>query len=106
MGRVSPSGNQERTRVEPSHRRPRMVLTDHVCPYGVKALDLLKRKGFDVEDHHLTTRAETDAFKAEHGVQTTPQIFIGGERVGGYDDLRRRLGMRVAEPGATRLRTY
>ena len=82
----------------------RMVLADHVCPYGVKALDLLKRRGFDVEDHHLTTRAETDAFKAEHGVQTTPQIFIGGERVGGYDDLRRRLGMRVAEPGATSYR--
>jgi glutaredoxin len=81
-----------------------MVLADHVCPYGVKALDLLKRRGFDVEDHHLTTRAETDAFKAEHGVQTTPQIFIGGERVGGYDDLRRRLGMRVAEPGATSYR--
>jgi glutaredoxin len=78
-----------------------MVLADHVCPYGVKALELLKRHGFDVEDHHLTTRAETDAFKAEHGVKTTPQIFIGGERVGGYDDLRRRLGMRVAEPGAT-----
>ncbi len=24
----------------------------------------------------------------EHGVQTTPQSFIGGERIGGYDDLR------------------
>jgi glutaredoxin len=81
-----------------------MVLADHVCPYGVKALDLLKRRGFDVEDNHLTTRAETDVFKAEHGVKTTPQIFIGGERVGGYDDLRRRLGMRVAEPGATSYR--
>ncbi|HEX8555262.1 MAG TPA: glutaredoxin [Sphingomonas sp.] len=81
-----------------------MVLADHVCPYGVKALDLLKRRGLEVEDHHLTTRAETDAFKAEHGVKTTPQVFIAGERVGGYDDLRRRLGMRVAEPGATSYR--
>jgi glutaredoxin len=79
----------------------RMVMPEHTCPYGLKAVDLLKRSGYAVEDHHLTTRAETDAFKAEHGVATTPQIFIGGQRVGGYDDLRRFLGRRVADPKAT-----
>ena len=51
--------------------------------------------------YHLTTREQTDAFKAEHGVQTTPQVFIGGKRVGGYDDLRRFFGKRVADPTAT-----
>ena len=79
----------------------RMVMPDHACPYGRKALWLLKRKGYAVEDRHLTTRAETDAFKAEHGVKTTPQIFIGGQRVGGYDDLRRVFGQKVPEAGAT-----
>lgn len=82
----------------------RMVMPEHTCPYGLKALDLLRRRGFEVEDHHLTTRAETDAFKAEHGVKTTPQVFIGGQRIGGYDDLRRYFGKRVAEPGATSYR--
>jgi glutaredoxin len=82
----------------------RMVMPEHTCPYGLKALDLLRRKGFSVEDHHLTTRAETDAFKAEQGVKTTPQVFIAGERVGGYDGLRRRFGMHVAEPGSTSYR--
>ncbi|WP_277621002.1 glutaredoxin [Sphingomonas turrisvirgatae] len=82
----------------------RMVMPEHVCPYGVKALDLLKRKGFQVEDYHLRTRAETDAFKDEHGVKTTPQVFIGGQRIGGYDDLRRHFRMRVAEPGSTSYR--
>lgn len=82
----------------------RMVMPDHLCPYGLKALDLLKRKGFTVEDHHLTTRAENDAFKAEHGVKTTPQAFIGGVRIGGYDDLRRHFGQHVAEPGETSYR--
>lgn len=82
----------------------RMVMSDHVCPYGVKAVDLLRRQGYQVEDHWLTSRAETDAFKAEHGVATTPQIFIDGERVGGYDDLRRRLGRKVASPGETSYR--
>jgi hypothetical protein len=46
----------------------RMVMPEHVCPWGLKARDLLKRSGYEVEDHHLTTRAETDAFKAEHRV--------------------------------------
>ena len=82
----------------------RMVMPQHVCPYGVKAMHLLRSAGYAVEDHHLTTRKETDAFKAQHQVATTPQIFIGGRRIGGYDDLRRFLGKRVAEPGATSYR--
>ena len=36
----------------------RMVMAKHMCPYGLKSLDLLRRQGFRVEDHHLTTRAE------------------------------------------------
>ena len=67
----------------------RMVMPHHTCPYGLKAKDLLRRSGYEVEDHHLTTREQTDALKAQHGVATTPQVFIGGRRVGGYDDLRR-----------------
>ena len=55
----------------------RMVMPHHTCPYGLKAKDLLERSGYAVEDHHLTTREQTDAFKAEHGVATTPQVFIG-----------------------------
>lgn len=82
----------------------RMVMPDHTCPYGLKAKDLLQRAGYQVEDHHLSTREETDAFKAKHGVPTTPQVFIGGRRVGGYDDLRRFLGKKVADPKATSYR--
>jgi glutaredoxin len=72
----------------------------HTCPYGLKATDLLKRSGYEVEDHHLTTRAQTDAFKARRAGWQHPQVFIGGERVGGYDDLRRFLGKPVADPKA------
>ena len=82
----------------------RMVMPEHACPYGLKAKDLLQRSGYAVEDRHLTTRAQVDAFKAEHGVATTPQIFICGERVGGYDDLRRFFGKRVVDPKATSYR--
>ena len=78
----------------------RMVMPDHVCPYGLKAVDLLRREGYALDDRHLTSRAQTDAFKEEHGVRTTPQIFIGGQRIGGYDDLRRHFGKRVKDPKA------
>lgn len=79
----------------------RMVTPEHTCPYGLKVKDLLERKGFTVEDHLLATRPEVDAFKAKHGVKTTPQTFIGGQRIGGYDDLRRHFGQHVPAPGET-----
>lgn len=78
----------------------RMVMEKHVCPYGLKTKWLLEHEGYAVEDHWLRTRAETDAFKAEWNVETTPQTFIDGKRVGGYDDLRRYLGKAVPDPKA------
>ena len=69
----------------------RMVLPDHTCPFGVRAKTMLDEAGYEVEEHILGSRDEVDAFKAEHGVATTPQIFIGGERIGGSDDLARHL---------------
>ena len=42
----------------------RMVMDQHLCPYGLKSKWLLERQGFDVEDHHL---------------------------IGGYEALRERL---------------
>jgi len=77
----------------------RMVMPEHTCPYGLKTVDLLKREGFKVDDHYLKTREETDAFKAKHGVKTTPQTFIGGTRIGGYDDLREYFGKAAVNKG-------
>lgn len=71
----------------------RMATAEHLCPFGIKSLDLLKRKNFEVEDVKLRSRDEVDAFKEKHDVKTTPQIFINGERVGGYDELRDYLNL-------------
>tara|TARA_R110002049_G_scaffold22388_6_gene80194 strand:+ start:299 stop:1060 length:762 start_codon:yes stop_codon:yes gene_type:complete len=79
----------------------RMVMDDHVCPYGLKAKDLLERKGFQVNDHWLETRAETDAFQQKHHVETTPQVFIDGDRIGGYDQLREHFGEEVKDEDDT-----
>ena len=82
----------------------RMVMPEHTCPWGLKAKDLLRREGYEIDDRHLATHEATEAFKAEHGVKTTPQVFIGGQRVGGYEDLRRYLGKPVTDPKATSYR--
>jgi glutaredoxin len=76
----------------------RMVTDKHICPFGIKTVDLLKRQGFEVEDNWLTNRVDTDAFKEKHDVKTTPQTFIDGDRIGGFDALRKRFGYKVKDP--------
>ena len=68
-----------------------MVLPDHVCPFGVRAKQMLEAAGYQVDDHILRSREEVDAYEQEQGVDTTPQVFIDGERIGGSDDLERYL---------------
>ena len=75
-------------------RLVRMDLPDHPCPWGLRALRLLKERHIPFEDHRLTSQEEVEAFKAAHRVATTPQIFAGEERIGGYTDLAARLGVR------------
>ena len=79
----------------------RMVTSEHICPFGLKSLHLLKSNGYEVEDHPLRDRAEQNAFKAEHDVKTTPQTFIDGTRIGGHDDLRRHFGLKVKDKDET-----
>lgn len=68
----------------------RMSTPEHECPWGLRAINLLTEKGIEFEDIKLRSRAEVDAFKAKYGVATTPQIFFGAERIGGYSDLAER----------------
>lgn len=79
----------------------RMDLKGHTCPSGLKAKDLLEREGFTVEDHLLKTREEVDAFKQTHGVETTPQIWIDDQHIGGHDALRAHLGKTVKSKDET-----
>jgi len=61
-----------------------------VCPYCIRAEQLLKRKGVaDIEkiyvDRDPAKRQEMEA--RVPGARTVPQIFIDGRHVGGCDDL-------------------
>jgi glutaredoxin len=72
----------------------RMDLPDHACPWGLRAVRLLQEQHIPFEDHRLRSQEEVDAFKAAHAVATTPQVFAGAERIGGYTDLAARVGVR------------
>lgn len=82
----------------------RMMTDSHTCPFGLKTVDLLRREGYEIADHHLTSQQQIDDFKAEHNVKTTPQTFIDGERIGGYEAVRKYLGKPVKDPEATTYR--
>jgi|TARA_B110000238_G_scaffold56338_1_gene61575 glutaredoxin len=79
----------------------RMVMADNTCPHGLKSKALLERQGFKVDDNHLNSRAEIDFFKAEYGVTSTPQTFIDGARVGGFDELSSYFGKAPKRNNAT-----
>ncbi len=80
----------------------RMATDEHICPFGLKSKDLLEREGYDVDDKLLTSREQTDKFKQQHNVETTPQTFIDDKRIGGYDELREYFNKpQAAQQGTT-----
>jgi len=66
-----------------------LMYTTEVCPYCVRAEQLLKRKGVQViEKVRVDLQPEIRAeMMKKTGRRTVPQIYINGEYVGGYDDL-------------------
>ena len=75
----------------------RMKLPTHECPYGLLAKRMLEDAGFDIDEHLLTSREQVDAFKSEHDVAATPQVFIGEERIGGSEELAEYLEQAPAQ---------
>ncbi len=65
------------------------MYTTAVCPYCVRAKQILKSKGVESIEE---VRIDTDPVQRDHmmqitGRRTVPQIFIGDTHVGGCDDL-------------------
>lgn len=65
------------------------MYTTAVCPYCMRAKQLLKARGVDqIEEIRIDTDpAQRDQMMATTGRRTVPQIFIGETHVGGCDDL-------------------
>ncbi len=69
--------------------QPVKMYTTAVCPYCVRAKQILKAKGVEqIEEIRIDTNPEQRALMMElTGRRTVPQIFIGQTYVGGCDDL-------------------
>jgi len=65
------------------------LYTKDYCPYCVAAKELLASKEAAVEEINLTADPDTLGNLVEKtGQMTVPQIFIGDEFIGGFDDLK------------------
>lgn len=65
------------------------IYTQPYCPYCVRAVDLLRRKGaaFKEIDAPGGSVARREARERSGGRTTVPQIFFNGAPIGGCDDL-------------------
>jgi glutaredoxin 3 len=65
------------------------MYTTAVCPYCVRAKQILKSKGVDqIEEIRIDVDSNARAHMMETtGRRTVPQIFVGSTHVGGCDDL-------------------
>ena len=69
-----------------------IVWSKDQCPYCDKAKNLLKMKGIEFEERNVSkdwTREQL--LEAVPNARTVPQIFLGEELVGGFNELRQRL---------------
>lgn len=65
-----------------------IIYSKDVCPYCVKAKNLLQRKGAVYEEIKITTdEQKQEMIKKANGRMTVPQIFVGDFHIGGCDDL-------------------
>ncbi len=65
------------------------MYTTAVCPYCIRAKQVLKARGVDtIEEVRIDSDPEQRVKMMEiSGRRTVPQIFIGSTHVGGFEDL-------------------
>lgn len=71
-----------------------VVWTKDPCPYCVQAKNLLNLKKIDFEERKIGVEyTREQLLEAVPTARTVPQIFIDDQLIGGYQELRKHLGM-------------
>jgi glutaredoxin len=69
-----------------------IVWTKDACPYCVQAKALLEQQGIDYEEKKIgVDYTREQLLEAVPTARTVPQIFLDGELVGGFTQLRQKL---------------
>jgi len=65
------------------------IYNENFCPYCERAMALLAKKGVAVTEYHAPNGSEArkQAHARSGGRTSVPQIFIGGQHIGGCDDM-------------------
>jgi len=69
-----------------------IVWSKNQCPYCDQAKALLKLKGIEFEERNIMTDwTKEQLLEAVPNARTVPQIFLDGELIGGFTDLKQHL---------------
>jgi glutaredoxin len=69
-----------------------IVWSKNQCPYCDQAKNLLKMKGIEFEERNINDGWDReDLLAAVPGARSVPQIFLDGELVGGFTELKKKL---------------
>ena len=65
------------------------IYTKPYCPYCIRAVSLLEKKGVEFQEIEAAFDPEKrqEMVQRANGRSTFPQIFIGGQHIGGCDDM-------------------
>ena len=77
--------------INPKAKKPDQVviLTRDGCSFCAKAKALLTELGYDYAEIPLDHKIRTRVVGAIAAAQTVPQVFVNGERIGGWEELKR-----------------
>ncbi len=68
--------------------KPVKIYTKEYCPYCTRAKAFLKQKSVSFEEENIEgDPAAAEKLFKKTGFRTVPQIFIGEECIGGYDNM-------------------
>jgi glutaredoxin 3 len=69
--------------------KPVKLYTTPICPYCVRAKNLLTKKGVAYQEIDVLSddKARQEMLSKSNGMRTVPQIFVGDTHVGGFDEL-------------------
>ena len=74
-----------------------IVWSKYNCPYCDQAKALLKQKGIEFEERKIGDGyTKEDLLEAVPTARTVPQIFLDGELVGGFTELKQKLTEQTA----------
>ena len=69
-----------------------IVWSRNQCPYCDQAKNLLKLKGIEFEERNISLDyTKEQLLEAVPTARTVPQIFLDGELIGGFTELKKHL---------------